>query len=126
MNCFEHKEIQTRFVCLVVGVAVAVTVALGATGVSEAIGTATSWVNVVDGGATMDSLGAIGIGGGGCMTWKVGCSDSSDGRGSETFEGSDTSVEGGGGSNGWETSGSTTGAGKDSTCIVFEQYEYLK
>jgi hypothetical protein len=42
LNCFEHKEIQTRFVCLVVGVAVAVTVALGATGVSEAIGTATS------------------------------------------------------------------------------------
>jgi len=49
----------------------------------------------------MDSLGAIGTGGGGCMTWKVGCSDSSDARGSETFEGSDTSVEfGGGGSNG--------------------------
>ncbi len=95
-------------------------------GVSDVIGTATSWVNVVDGGATAGSFGAMGTGGG-CMIWNVGCSDSSDAGGSDTFAGSDTSARGiGGGSDDWGTSGNATGAGNDSTCILFEQYEYLK
>ncbi len=129
LNHLERKRIRTRFVCLFVGVAV--TVVLGTIGVSEAIGTAMSWVNVVDGVATIGSFWMIGTGGGGCITWKVGCSSSSDVKGNDTFEGSDDSTKGGTGAGGtsgnsWEVEGSATGAGNESTCILFEQYEYLK
>jgi len=59
------------------------------------------------------------------MTWNVGCSDSSDTKGNGTLGGSDGS-EGSIGGGGCGVSGTTVGAGTDSTCILFEQYEYLK
>ncbi len=97
----------------------------GAIGGSETMGTVTSWVYVVGGGATTGSVVTIGMEGGGCMMWKVGCSASSDAGGNGSLRGSDGSKGGAGGS-GCGPSGTTTGAGIDSTCILFEQCEYLK
>lgn len=89
------------------------------------MGTAISWVYVDGGGTAAGSAGAMGTGAGGCITWKVGCSDSSDAGGIDAFEGSDGS---GGSAGGIDcgTSGTATGAGIGSTCIVFEQFEYLE
>ncbi len=100
-------------------------VVFGAIGGSEAMGTVISWVYVVGGGTTVSSVVTIGTHGGGCMIWKVGCSDSSDAGGNGSLRGTDGS-EGGAGGSGWGASGTTTGAGTDSTCILFEQCEYLK
>lgn len=115
------------------GVGVGVSVVLGAIGVSEATGTAINWVYVVGGGTVAGSAGAIGTGAGGCMTWNVGCSDSSVVSGTGTFAGSDGSdgdaERGTGETVGTMTgkpSGTATDASTDSTCIIFEQYKYLK
>ncbi len=105
---------------------VGVVVAIGRFDESEGMGTAISWVYVVDGATIEGSFGAIGTGGGGCMIWNVGCSDSSDNGGNGTLGGSDGSSGGGAGGSGCGTSGTTTGTGTVSTCILFEQFKYLK
>jgi hypothetical protein len=57
------------------------------------------------------------------MTWNVGCSTSSDTGGNGTLVVSDGSK---GGAAGVDVSGKAVETGTDSTCILFEQYKYLK